>query len=108
MIDQTSRWFDKGNPKWSNNHETNEMFITMTQNLMNHRLEVEGHILLNDVYQALGFEATAPGSVLGWSQQVNNGTFIEFDFDFINMAEGRIALDFNVDGVVFHEIGRKP
>lgn len=106
MIDQTSCWFDEDNPNWQPSLEMNEMFLAMTQNYMNHALRAKGHILLNDVYQALGFEATAPGSVLGWSQQVNPDTFIEFDF--INMAEGRTALDFNVDGVVFHEIGRKP
>lgn len=106
MIDQTSKFFDEDNPNWSPVGDINEMFLRMTQDLMNHDLARKGHILLNDVYQALGFEATAPGSVLGWSQQVNNDTFIELDF--IRMAEGRIALDFNVDGVVFHEIGRKP
>jgi hypothetical protein len=106
MIDQTSKWFDESCPSWSASPDMNEVFLRTVQNHMNHHLRAKGHILLNDVYQALGFEATAPGSVLGWSQQVNNDTFVEFDF--ISMAEGRIALDFNVDGVVFHEIGRKP
>lgn len=106
MIDQISRWFDKGNPNWSRSGDVNEMFLRTTQNVMNRDLQRKGHILLNEVYELLGFEATAPGSVLGWSQQVNNDTFVEFDF--ISMAEGAIALDFNVDGVVFHEIGRKP
>lgn len=106
MIDQTSRWFDESNPNYMAKEEHNELFLLTVQNLANHRLGAEGHLLLNDVYQMLGFEASAPASVLGWSQQVNKETFVEFDF--ISMAEGRIAIDFNVDGVVFHEIGRKP
>lgn len=106
MIDQTSRWFDNDSSYWCGSEDQNEMFLRTTQNLANHQLKVRGHLLLNDVYQMLDLEATAPGSVLGWSQQVNKDTFIEFDF--MTMAHGRIAIDFNVDGVVFHEIGRKP
>lgn len=106
MIDQTSKFFDEDNPNWVANTDMNEVFLRTVQHMVNHRLAARGHLLLNDVYEVLGYEATAPGSVLGWSQQVNNDTFIEIDF--IVMAEGRIALDFNVDGVVFHEIGRKP
>ena len=106
MINQTSCWFDQTSIAWRPDPEVNEVFLRALENQQNHILRYKGHLLLNDVYEALGLEATAPGSVLGWSQQVNNDTHVEFDFMVVE--EGRIAIDFNVDGVVFHEIGRKP
>lgn len=105
MIDQTSRWFNEDNPNWSPDDDVNAAFLQINQDLANQKLRTRGHLLLNEVYEALGFEASAPASVFGWSQQVNNDTFVEFDF--IRMEAG-FAIDFNVDGVVFHEIGRKP
>lgn len=106
MIDQTSCWFDEKSRHWHPDDELNDMFLRMMQEQINRKLRARGHLLLNDVYEILGLEATAPGSVLGWSQQVNNETFVEFEM--VRTAQGRIAIDFNVDGVVFHEIGRKP
>ncbi len=105
MIDQTSRWFDESNPNWSATDDINETFLRTKQHYVNHLLQAKGHLLLNDVYHELGFEPTAPGSVLGWSVMVNKDSFIEFDF--IRMEAG-YAIDFNIDGVVFHEIGKAP
>jgi len=104
MIDQTSRWFDDKSICWSSRIDLNKVFLQTQENAANHKLKTRGHLLLNEVYEALGLEPTAPGSVLGWSQQVNKNTVVEFKW--MVMDQGRIAIDFNVDGVVFHEIGR--
>lgn len=104
-----SKCFDESNPEWNKNAEINRVFLQCQQNYLNHRLHARGHVFLNEVYEALGFEHTQAGSVVGWV--VGNGdNFVDFSIfeavnaDFINGYERSIWLDFNVDGIIFDKI----
>ncbi len=69
---------------------------------------------MNEVYDALGFERTREGAVVGWVMDCNAdcegdnyidfGMFEERSNRFVNMLERSIILDFNVDGVINEKI----
>lgn len=106
---QYAKFFDEHNKNWVQNPEYNLMFLRATQTYMNDRLFAKGHVLLNDVYDALGMDRTKAGCVVGWVKG-NADDYIDFGvfdtkandrfYDFIRGDEG-IWLDFNVDGVVY-------
>lgn len=114
--------FDQTNHNWQPRPEYNRNFLMTVQTHLNDKLHAQGHVLLNDAYEALGFERTAPGAVVGW---VRNGRdkegnligdgFVDFGLfnpktqevlDFMRGDEGSVWLDFNVDGMVYELIGK--
>lgn len=109
---QYARFFDECNPNWQKNAEYNKMFLLQVQSMMNERLQRVGHVFLNEVYEALGFEHSSAGALVGWvyDEMESKDNFIDFGiFDncdnikrqFINGWEKSILLDFNVDGVIY-------
>lgn len=107
-----ARFFDQLNPNWETTPEYNRVWLQAKQNYANDRLNAKGHLLLNDVYDMLGFERTKAGCVVGWviggkDNFVDFGIFNESSpaaRDFVNGYEGAILLDFNVDGVIYDKI----
>ena len=73
--------------------------------------------MLNDAYNALGFESSTAGSVVGWVMGEGRHNSVDFGLlnvrkkgtrDFINNEyEPYIILDFNVDGVVYDLIDKQ-
>ena len=110
-ISPYARFFDEVNPNWSKDPQQNMFFLTAVQNQMNDRLKARGHVFLNEVYDALGFERTTAGQLVGWVYNQNVGDdYIDFDIfrfdqnekrDFVNGEERSILLDFNVAGEVY-------
>jgi Family of unknown function (DUF6353) len=117
-VSQYSRFFDESNPNWERNPHYNKTFLVQNQRFMNDKLRAQGHLFLNEVYDALGFERTSEGSVVGWifdRQDQDRDSFIDFGlFDvvrpgdtnerrraFVNGDERSILLDFNPDGVIW-------
>lgn len=108
---QYMRVFDHGNPNWHTQHELNLMFLRTQEQFANDMLRARGHVLLNDVYDMLGFERTGSGAIVGWAITKGEGdNFVDFGiYDlsqdrkraFINGDEPFVVLDFNVDGVVY-------
>lgn len=102
-----ARLFDETSPHWEKNTEYNRLYIQCQQTYLNHRLQSVGHVFLNEAYDALGFERTSAGAVVGWVLGGKGDDFIDFGmFDcpnpqFINGVEPRVWLDFNVDGVIY-------
>jgi hypothetical protein len=89
------------------------MFVKAQQNYFNDILKVRRHVFLNEVYEALGFDHTSYGSVVGWVLSKDGDNYIDFGiFDgekersraFVNGNERSILLDFNVDGVIWDKI----
>lgn len=88
----------------------------MVQNQMNDKLKARGHVFLNEVYDALGFDRSEAGRLVGWVWNKDNTAmeagdgYIDFSiFDgsdyakraFVNGDERFILLDFNIDGMIY-------
>lgn len=107
-------FYDQYNPNWTKDAEINKLFLRHTQNYVNDLLHARGHVFLNEVYDALGFDHTEAGSVVGWRICPEGDNFIDFGVfhekvgdhvrDFVNGRERSVLLDFNVDGVIFNKI----
>lgn len=95
------RIFDSSNPNWMDDIEFNLVFLKAKENYLNAVLKARGILMLNDVYDELGFPRTALGARVGWIYAKHN----QFDGNVIDLGLGRqrfndskIRLDFNVDG----------
>lgn len=105
-----ARLFDEASPNWQKNAELNRIFIQCQQNYANYRLQANGHVFLNEVYDAIGLERSPAGAVVGWVLGGEGDDFIDFGIDevrnaaFVNGLERNVWLDFNVDGVVYDKI----
>lgn len=100
--------FDESNRYWVKNAESNLYFIKCVQSQANDRLNARGHVFLNEIFEALGFEHTAAGAVTGWvKDDPNSDGYIDFGLhkpqnaDFLNGHERSVWLEFNVDGVMY-------
>lgn len=111
-----ARFFDEGSRYYEKDNNNNKVFLYCQQNMMNDRLRTYGHVFLNEVYDALGFDHTEAGSIVGWVYKEGMQNFIDFGIydlynegsrEFVNGLEPIILLDFNVDGVIYDLIGKK-
>lgn len=109
-----SALFDQHNPNWNELPEYNMLFLRGVQLWANQQLHARGHLLLNDVFDALGMDRSKVGCVVGWVKDnpknrdadncVDFGIFDSKSMDrFYDFITGRepIWLDFNVDGTVY-------
>jgi hypothetical protein len=105
------RFFDPLNPNFSDTTEYNHMFLKTQEQYFNDRLQAHGYVFLNEVYEALGFERTQAGQIVGWKAKRTGGNdgYISFGIEnvfdtnsraFVNGIEPVVFLDFNVDGVI--------
>lgn len=106
---QYARFFDEFCMPHQRDPELNKIFLQSQQSYFNDKLQIEGHVFLNDVYKALGIAPTRAGQVVGW--MIGKGdNYVDFGIfdnvanpqvrDFVNGREYSILLDFNVDGVI--------
>lgn len=116
LYSQYARFFDEANINWDKSPEQNMYFLKMVQNQMNDKLKARGHVFLNEVYDALGFDRSEAGQLVGWVWDKDNTAmeagdgYIDFNiFDgknyakraFVNGDERSILLDFNIDGMIY-------
>lgn len=110
---QYARIFDEYNVNWEREPAHNIFFLKSKQQWLNDKLEVDGFVLLNDVYVELGMERTKAGCVVGWvkghgDSHIDFGIWDSEDMDrfhaFMVGREKGILLDFNVDGVIYDMI----
>lgn len=106
------RWFDETNRNWDQNTEFSLMFLRAQQQIFTDQLRAKGHVFLNDVLEALGYEHSQVGSLVGWIKGMGDD-FVDFGlYDpkndsakaFINGINGAVLLNFNVDGVIWDKI----
>lgn len=108
------RVFDESNRNWDPNPTMSMMFLKGQQAVMNNILHTRGHLFLNEVYEALGFEQCPEGQVVGWiDDDPDETTYVNFglyDYEngdvarFVNGKASSILLNFNHDGVIFEKI----
>ena len=89
------------------------MFLKQRQQWANEKLQAQGYLFLNDVYESLGLEKTKAGHVVGWIYDEKHpvgDNYVDFGIydiaskparDFVNGKERTILLDFNVDGNIY-------
>lgn len=97
-------------PDW----DANIRFLNCQQAYANQKLELQGYLFLNDVYDMLGLPRTKAGQVVGWifdpenkniDSNVSFGVFNPINHRTINGYEEEcILLDFNVDGPIIDKI----
>lgn len=111
-IGELARIYDDGCIGWCKDPQANLNFLRCQQTAANQRLEAQGYLFLNDVYDMLGFPKTPAGQVAGWiydEENPNHKGDNKVDFgiyninnekarDFVNGYERNILLDFNIDG----------
>ena len=97
-------------PDW----DANIRFLNCQQAYANQKLELQGYLFLNDVYDMLGLPRTKAGQVVGWifdpedktiDSRVSFGIFEPRNHRTINGYEEEcILLDFNVDGPIIDRV----
>lgn len=103
------RFFDESNRWWDKDNGYNHTFLDNQQKWVNLELKRRGYMFLNDVYDALGFERSKEGQLVGWIYDTDRGDgYIDFGFnrypDFVAGFERSVFLDFNVDGPILDQI----
>ncbi len=78
---------------------------------MNTKLECNGHLFLNEVYDALGLPRTQEGTVVGWVLKEDAPNYVDFGVwdgeksymvrDQDGFTYNGVWLDFNVDGIIY-------
>ncbi len=110
--DASCRFFDSSNPNWDSNPSFSMMFLRGQQNIFNDILHTRGHVFLNEVYEALGFDHTPEGAVMGWVDGEGD-SYIDFGLydkekdvvrKFVNGTDNVILLEFNHDGIIWDKI----
>ena len=113
-----SRFFDEWCTLYEkNNPDYNLMTLKMVLNHANDRLQANGHLFLNEVFDMLGMARTPVGAVVGWIYDPSNpniDSYVSFGDlydpsnpnkrDFVNGREPAILLEFNCDGPIFELI----
>lgn len=113
-ISDVARVFDERNKNWEKEYQFNLTFLKGIQNYMNDILRTRGHVFLNEVYDALGFDMTSQGAVVGWLRDSETGDgFIDFGIfnrsnergvRLLDGHENAFLLDFNHDGMIYDKI----
>lgn len=111
---QYSRFFDDGCKGWVKNAERNLYTVLQVQNWANEKLQADGYLFLNEVYEAFGIPKTVAGQTVGWVYDERHpigDNYVDFGvYDtsspekraFVNGRERVILLNFNVDGPIHH------
>lgn len=94
----SARTFDDTCSTWSVHQEFNYRFLKAQQSWANDMLRSRGHVLLNDVYDALGLQRTKLGAVAGWT------TGDTIDFGVVSHDNNTFDLNFNIRGVILDDI----
>lgn len=105
-----ARFFDEYCNGWTKDREFNVMFLNKQQKFATKKLETDGYLFLNDVYEMIGLPKTKAGQVVGWVYDAEHpigDNYVDFGIydvnkevvrNFVNGYEQSILLDFNVDG----------
>lgn len=95
-----ARYFDQANSNWNHTLEYNMLFLRAQQNYFNDKLQMRGHVFLNEVYESLGLPITKAGHFAGWViERDKSAPYISFGLNEFPVAKpsSSILLDFNAD-----------
>lgn len=108
-----ARCYDVGCNGWSKDPALSLEFLRCQQDWANEKLQRQGRLLLNDVYDMLGIPRSKAGCVIGWIYDNNKFKNVYVDFGiydvtkkmnryFVEGTERAIWLDFNPVGPIDH------
>lgn len=113
---QYARWFDKCSCWYSPVPSANLMFLRGVHSQSFARLKLNGHLFLNEVYDALDIPRSPEGQAVGWIYDPSRGeeqldfhiydAFSDGARKFVNGVEKEILLDFNVQGPIYDKINK--
>lgn len=112
-INPYSVLFHSGNRNWVDSPGMNLIFLKIQQDYLNDQLNAKGWVTLNDVYDALGFDRTKAGTVVGWKlgngdNRVDLGIFHREElgraYEYITNDDGEIWINPNPDGNIFNKL----
>lgn len=108
MIDESPEYkvvFDEKNKYYSYEPAANLHQLSSKQGYMMMKLRTQGHVFLNEVYDALGFPRTREGQFVGWIYRGETSQ-ISFGIDDLigSNIVGPITLTFNVDGLILDQL----
>ena len=100
--------FNQDNMNWVPNQEHNLFFVSRHQVVANDLLRSRGQLFLSEVLDMLGIERTPASIVTGWlyepNKKLDGDGEVNFGINDTFHSDGKILLDFNVDGVIFDKI----
>ena len=108
--------FDETCKGWVRDAEANKFTLTQVQRFANEKLQEQGHLFLNELYDMLGVQRTKIGQQVGWVYDPSNpdiDSYVDlriFDIHdknkraFVNGYEKSIWIDPNVSCVVYDMI----
>lgn len=107
-----TKCFDESSRLWKKDPHYNLTTLRCVQAELNFKLQREGHLFLNDVYEALDIPLTPAGQIVGWMRPKNGESDVTvdlgiYDLDderkraFVNGYERCIWICPNVQGVIY-------
>lgn len=105
-----ARMYNEGCISWCKDPQANLNFLKCQETAATKRLQKQGYLFLNEVYEMLGFPRIPEGQVAGWIYDEKNpigDNFVDFgiyntnresSINFVNGYDRTIILDFNIDG----------
>jgi hypothetical protein len=74
-----SRFFDSSSNNWTKTPEYNLTFLKAQQTFANQKLQANGYVFLNEIYEALGIPRSQAGQLVGWKLgHPNSDGYISF------------------------------
>lgn len=104
-----TKWYDSSCIGWEKDSDIRNLFLINTQRFLNDKLQAQGHLFLNEVYDALGLQRTIIGTEMGWiydptdperHNYVDLGLKNPHNREFINGDDEAALLTFNYDGPI--------
>lgn len=103
-------FFDEYSVYWRNEPAMNMHYLKSQQAHFNNLLNINGHVFLNEVLDALGVPRTRAGAIVGWVKDTSKtggdgvidfGIYSQKNQSFVNGRSDSCLLDPNVDGVIW-------
>jgi CRISPR type IV-associated protein Csf3 len=96
--------FDSRSRVFESTPGRNQLTLTLFQQFMSSKLEAQGHLFLNEVFDALKLPRTREGQTAGWVW--HPGKIVVFSVEEADKADWStsVVLKFNVDGDIMDEL----
>ena len=93
-------FFDEENQSWDKSPGYNQNFLNNQQFWFNNLLSKQGHLFLNEIYDALKIHRTREGATSGWILGASEPCYVDLGFDkdpeFMSGHTREVWLEFDV------------